>query len=235
MAAYAGPARLYRRAQLSQRILALDLSLTPSRCVNSSMAVGKKSVRVRVVGGDDDGVVADGLDHLPKRLLVGVGRNVALAEKVLARQRRSGPRSQDRTSPTPRPSARATTEGTRRCPPGTRSAGRGCRSSTPPAARLPKAIINSTGLRPATPITRAVRGVEVAARQIVAQRRMSGRVEATARRAPRSWPRAGSRAGIVDVAAFGSGWGLPITATAPSSRTARRASLTAAGTLWNAS
>src|SRR6185369_3885381 len=41
MAAYAGPARLYRRAQLSQRIFALDLSLTPSRCVNSSMAVGK--------------------------------------------------------------------------------------------------------------------------------------------------------------------------------------------------
>src|SRR5262249_6012579 len=34
------PVKLYRRAQLSQRILALVLSPTPSRCTNSWMATG---------------------------------------------------------------------------------------------------------------------------------------------------------------------------------------------------
>ena len=38
---YLSPVRLYRRAQLSQRILAFDFSDTPSRWTNSSMATGK--------------------------------------------------------------------------------------------------------------------------------------------------------------------------------------------------
>src|SRR4029450_3139949 len=47
----------------------------------------EQSIRVRVVGGDDDTFVADRLDHLPQRLLVGVGGDVALAEEILARGR----------------------------------------------------------------------------------------------------------------------------------------------------
>src|SRR5204863_9333664 len=39
---------------------------------------GEKAVGVRVVGGDDDVVVADRLHHLAERLLVGVGGDVAL-------------------------------------------------------------------------------------------------------------------------------------------------------------
>src|SRR5262249_11684924 len=45
---------------------------------------GEESIGVRVVSGDHDVVVADGLHYLAERLLVGVGGDVALAEEVLA-------------------------------------------------------------------------------------------------------------------------------------------------------
>src|SRR5204862_6521299 len=48
----------------------------------------EEPVGMRVVGRDDDAVVADGLDHLAQWLLVGIGRDEALAEEVLARQLR---------------------------------------------------------------------------------------------------------------------------------------------------
>ena len=133
---------------------------------------------MRVVRGDHDVVVADRLHHLAQRLLVGVGRDVALAEEVLARRLRdldlrARPELLPRLVEPPeiprQPAARALEE----------------RAAQP---RVP--LQHAAGghaaeghhqldrVAPRHADDPAVRRVDVAARDVVTQRRLPRRVEA---------------------------------------------------------
>ena len=133
---------------------------------------------MRVVGRHDDVVVADRLHDLAQHALVGVGGHVALAEEVLARRAETftsepGPNFSHASS------SRHSHHGSQpHVPSRNAQRSRGWRSSTPPAAMLPKAIISSIGLRPALPIRRPLGWSSIAARDVVAQRRLPGGMEA---------------------------------------------------------
>ena len=114
----------------------------------------EEAVRVRVVRRDADVVVTDRLDHLAERLLVGVGRDEALPEEYWLGSweictSEPGPNFSHASS------SRHRYQGSQPHVPSRKAQRRrGWRSSPPPAAMLPNAIISSTGFRPATPITR---------------------------------------------------------------------------------
>ena len=156
---------------------------------------------MRVVGGDDDVVVADRLHHLAERLLVGVGGDVALAEEVLARELRdldlrAGPELLPRLVEPPeipgQPPARALEEGAAEPRVALEHAARG---------HAAEGHHQLDGISAGHADDAAVRGVQVPAGDVVAERGLAGRVKAHGHaqlldRAPQLL-----EGGIVDVAA----------------------------------
>src|SRR6267143_2139075 len=137
----------------------------------------EEAVGVRVIGGHDDVVVADRVHHMPQDLLVGVRRDVALPEELLAREcgylhLRAGaellPGLVEAPEPPGEPAARALEEG---------AAQPGVTFEHAPGGEAREGEHELHRIAPGAADDASVRVVEETVGDVVAQRGLPGRVE----------------------------------------------------------